>query len=212
MSDLTPPVWPAQIYPPPPPPEPVREKAHRWRLLIAGLLAAVVIAVGLLVFFVVVRGIPSNASKASDGTFYVVLPSGWQYSQKGFSFGAVSSDFFAGRTSSEGTRWTNNVNVIQTGTDSMSNIRSSIPAVQQQLSQAYGASDFSSLANSTVSGEAAISYTYQLTLGANNLKGEQIFCVHNGKDYVITLTTTAQDFDSVVSTDFQSMIGSWHWL
>jgi hypothetical protein len=210
MSNLSPPSFPSpsqdvvgEFEPP--------NRPGRKRLL-GIILGLVVIAAGLGIYFFVVKGVPSNASKSTDNAFYIVLPTGWQYSAKGIGIGAVQSDFFAAKAPSAGSQFADNLNVIQTGTGPLSDIQSNFDTLKQQLTQSYGASNFSSLSNVPVSGESGISYTYELTLGRNHIKGEQIYCVHGGKDYVITLTTLQQDFDGTVSGDFQTMLNSWHWL
>jgi hypothetical protein len=182
-------------------------RSRRPLFIVCLLLAAELLAAGVYVF--IIRAVPSNASKSTDGAFYLILPPGWQYSAEGFSIGSFKTDFFAGKTTN-GT-FTDNVSVLQNGGYSLSYVEANFDSLKQQIVQTYGATEFTPKSMVTVNGEPGISWQYHLVMGNHQLEGEQIYTVHKGMDYVVTLTCSQTDFDGVVSGDFQSMLNSWRW-
>ena len=214
---------PFQAAPPPPP----RPSGHRG-LLIAGGVIAVIAVIGASVAIVLSQSdSDSNASgqttsttgtttskttsavpagrtaKAADGTFTVALPDGWR---------ADKPDRLLKLTAKDGT-----ANII-VGRNSPAEVGATLQesaeiSAKQITDLLNGAIDPGGIESTTVDGEPARRYTYNLPVSEQiprPARGRQLFVRHDGIEYLITFTGAPEAFNLAVA-DYEEIIDSWKW-
>lgn len=140
---------------------------------------------------------------SSDGSFSVELPTDWQAKPPDELLTLVSTDGSA-----------NILVAPNTGVGAGETLQQSAEISAQQVTDLLnGVIDSGGIEATTVDGEPARRYTYNLPVGdqiPRPVRGRQLFVRHQGVEYVVTFTGTPEEFNLAVA-DYEAIIDSWRW-
>jgi len=144
-----------------------------------------------------------RTASAVDSTFTVQLPDGWRSEKPDKLLTLLTADRSANILVSRNPRAKSGPTLHDSANIS----------AQEIVTQLSGVIDSGGIESATVDGEPAVRLTYDIPPGGDiaiPARGRQLFVRHDGVEYLITFTGTAEAFNRTVAA-YESIIDSWHW-
>jgi hypothetical protein len=151
-----------------------------------------------------------SAAAAKAGSYEVDLPSGWSDRTRQISNQDNPIRFDRVFVTSYEDGFRTNVSVVRQRKSGGVSLDAVAKASQRQTRDVYGASGFKPPRSTKVDGEDARAYTYLLRAKKKRLRGEQVIAEHGGRFFYITFTAQGSAYERRLS-EFEQMLGSWHW-
>ncbi len=131
-----------------------------------------------------------------------------KYSSKWSKTSADGAVVAFGYTSSASAQFTPNINIV---TEDLSGYGMKFTAEDyvDAVSSQYESTDYimSEVSKTTFGNETAYEYTLDATISGYDLKFYQVCTVHNDKAYILTFTSSDDDFDAIM-TEVKAMAGT----